>query len=420
MSVKWFVGCVFVGAAASVFTTGVAHAQTAAAVAINNTTQSVQAPTSGAGIAYGQGATGSLLKVYTNGFLFCGNPFLWTGTDSAPDTLVTLQTGHEDQGFTPAHPWAFPPAVDVTQVNYVGSVLNVNRNASGAQWTSLVCNGVGAVGDMTSGLADGIFDSGFDSVTQTNYGHLVNWKPDPQLGFDWNQPDWNAVPINPCIATEEQPAFVVEDTACAAVTGIRPDATSQNPNLRAGSMWTNSTESSKFTYVFRVDLRVGTQSPSQAPTQISLPTQVGTSPTSDATITGAAGSIVATVVDAYDSTYLTGTGSYCLLDELPATLTSAVCSGQTTNPLNGPLSYPFAVFPQPVSSGISSFYVAVVRNIVGAHASDTTPVVGASILVESAAQTMSPPADKFIGDDVVFGFMTNANGGTGFPWMQEP
>lgn len=416
MSVKQFVGCVFVGAAASVSFIGSAHAQTAATVTINNSVQAVQTPTtaSTAGIAYSQSGTSSLLKVYTSGFLFCGNP------TTPGSSLITLQAAHEDQTFTPAHPWAFAAATDVANVSYVGNTLNVNRTANGPWWTSLVCNGVGALGDMLSGLSDGIFVSGFDSATATNYSNMVNWMPDPQLGFDWSQPTWDEVPANPCISTVAQPMAIAEDTACAAVTGVRPDATQPLLNQRAGSMWTNSTESSKFTYVFRVDVRAGAQQASQSPTQINLPAQFSTpsATTNGSVTTSDTVGVNVTVVDAYDSTYLKGTGSYCALSQLPATLNSAVCTGHATPLSNGPLSLSFSTTPPPYSGGISSFYVAVVRDINGSHPSDTTPVVGASILIDSATLTLSPAGDQFVGDDVVFGFMSDA--GSGFPWMQEP
>lgn len=418
MSVKQFVGCVFVGAAASFSFIGLAHAQTAATVTVDNSVQAVQTPAtaSTAGIAYSQSGTGSLLKVYTSGFLFCGNP------TTPASNLVTLQAAHEDQSFTPAHPWTFATATDVSNVSYAGNALNVNRTAIGAVWTSLVCNSVGAAGDMVSGVADGIFVSGFDSVTETNYSNMVNWTPDPQLGFQWSQPDWSEVPVNACISTTAQPMAVVEDTACAAVTGVRPDATQPTSNERAGSMWTNSTESSKFTYAFRVDVRAGAQQASQSPTQISLPAQFSapSATTNGGATTSDTVGVNVTVIDAYDSTYLKGTGTYCVLTQLPATLSSSVCTGQTTTkPLsNGPLSLSFPTTPPPFSSGISSFYIAVVRDINGSHPSDTTPVVGASILVDSAILTLS--GDQFVGDDVVFGFMTGATTASGFPWMQEP
>ena len=418
MSVKQFVGCVFVGAAASVSFTGMALAQSVAAVAINNTTQGVQAPTlaPAAGISYSQATTGSLLKVYTDGFLFCGNP------GAVGNDLIALQTAHEDQSLAPAHAWTFPLATDAASVNYAGNVLNVNRSAAGVQWTSLACNGVGALGDRVSGLTDGIFDSGFDSASATHYSHMINWTPDPQLGFDWNNPDWTEVPINPCVSTQEQPAYVVEDTACAAVTGVRPDSSQDNPNVRAGTMWTNSTESSKFVYVFRADVRVGAQQPEQSPTQISLPVQVNGSLAPNGATPSDAGGVAVTVVDAYDASYLKATGSYCLLSELPQAAlpaSSTICAGKQTYPLNGALSLSFPIYPPPITTGISSFYIAVVRDLNGVHPSDVTPVVGASVLVDNAALTLTPPGDQFIGDDVVFGFMTNLTDPSGFPWMHE-
>ena len=136
MSVKQFVGCLVVGASASVVLPSIVLAQSIATVTVNNSVQAVQTPsiTPAAGIAYTQnGSNGSLLTVFTGGFLFCGNP---TAPDSNGNGVaIGLQTAHEDQSFLPAaaHPWTFPVATDAAAINYVGTTLNINHNAAGAQ-----------------------------------------------------------------------------------------------------------------------------------------------------------------------------------------------------------------------------------------------------------------------------------------------
>ncbi|MBX3689723.1 hypothetical protein [Dokdonella sp.] len=423
MSVKLYVVSALAVAVAPVSLIADAQTQSAASITVNQTSLSVQTPllpvaSPTAGITYSQLGTGaSQLRVFTDGFLFCGNPGpLGTG-------VVSLIPAHEDQSFMPAtnvHPWTFPQAQDVAKVNYSSGVLNLNRNATGVQWTSLVCNGVGPLGEAATGLSDGIFRNGLDGGAETNYSHMINWTPDPQLAFNWNQPDWSQVPVNPCVSTLSQPATVDEDVACAAVTGVRPGA-GAGPVVpqRAGTIWTDSHDAVKFTYLFRVDVRTGPQPP-QGP---QMPTGTTELPVllDSATITDAYGGALVKIVDAYDASLVAGTGQYCLLTSLPASLGSGVCSGNPqTYPLaNGPLSIQFGVYPAPMGSGSSSFYVAVVRDLIGTHPNYVTPAVGASILLESA--TLQLGGDRFNGDDVAFGFMTpNSAGGYGFPWMIEP
>ncbi|MBZ0222856.1 MAG: hypothetical protein IT467_09865 [Dokdonella sp.] len=422
MSVKLFVVSALAGAIASVAQIADAQIQSAASVTVNQTSLSVQTPllpvaSPSAGITYTQaGAGASQLRIFTSGFLFCANPGpLGTGP-------VSLIPAHEDQSFTPAtnaHPWTFPQALDVSKVNYSGGVLNLNRNAAGVQFTSLVCNGVGPLGENATGLSDGIFRNGLDDGSETNYSHMINWTPDPQLAFNWNQPDWSQVPVNPCVSTAAQPATVVEDVACAAVTGVRPapGAGPVSPQ-RAGTVWTDSHDAVKFTYLFRVDVRAGAQpqGPQSASGTTELPVLLDAGTVSDAY-----GGALVKVIDAYDASLVAGTGQYCLLTSLPATLGSGVCTGnpQTYSLGNGPLSINFGVYPAPLGNGSSSFYVAVVRDLIGTHPNYVTPAVGVSILMESASLQIG--GDRFNGDDTAFGFMTpNSAGGYGFPWMREP
>lgn len=401
--VKLFTGSVLAGALASVLAIPIAAAQAGTSLRVNGETQTVQAPTqSGAvGISYSTPAGGltSALKVYTDGFLFCAN----ISSNTVVTTPVSLTLAYEDQSFSPspAHAWAFPTETDVQTVGFTGGVLSVNYGATGSLLTTLTCYGTDANGVVRSGLTDGIFDSGLESATVTNYTHLVNWSPIPSMGFDWNAPDWTLVPTDPCISTTSQPASVVEDAACAAVSGVRPSTTA----VRAGTVWT-ATDAGNFTYLFRVDARLGAQT-TQAPVQFRLPTAAVPQAPADSN----AETFV--VSDAYDSAFLTGAGEYCFLATLPAALNSGVCSGSTTHTLTGPLSYAFPLTPPPVGTGLATFYVAVKRTIgQSTHANLTTPVVGVSILVDPAL--VAEGGDKFSGDDVAFGFMP---GSTGFPWM---
>ncbi len=417
MSVKQFAGCFAIGVAASLSWMSVADAQSAAMVTVNNSSQAVQVPTlpvgaPATGISYRQnGAGGGLLVAYTSGFLFCANP-------SAPlSNAISLQVAHEDQSFSgSAHPWAFPLATDVSKIGYVDTMLGVNRSAAGLQWTSLNCNGVDALGQIPTAFGDGIFADGLDSATTTNYNRMINWVPAGAAAFDWSAPDWTQVPTDPCLsAASGASPQVAESVACSAVTGVRAGATAQDPALRVGSVWTKA-DAVNFTYLFRVDLQAGAAPAAPQDVKASLPSVMGA-----AAVNSAFGSVSATLVDAYDSTYLTGTGNYCLLTTPPQTLSSSVCAGHTTYALdNGPLSLSFGVYPPPIGSGTSMFYVAVVRGVHGAHANYDTPVVGVSLLLDTA--TLQLGGNQFLGDDVAFGFMDSppSPAKAGFPWMQEP
>lgn len=388
-SAKHIAVVVFVSTVASV---AVAHADTASlSVVVNRETQLVQTPTlpGAAGISYAGGSP-SPLKVYTDGFLFCAN----VSTDQIIATPAYFVTAHEDQSFTPAHPWTFTTVTDVASVDYDGSTIAINHNSQ----TTLTCHGTHVDGSVPTDAFDGIFDTGHESATAANYNHLINWIPD--AGFDWATVDWNQVPSDPCNPSAGQPAAIVEASACAAVTGVRPAATA---NVRAANMWTG-TDGVTFTYVFRVDGRFGPQIAGTF-NKMQLPSSQPAT----------ASSLTVQVRDAFDKTYL-GTGptdgQYCLLTQLPSTLNSNICAGHTIVALNGqPLAKGFSANPAPEPSSFS-YYIAVTRPLAGAHSVITTPVVGVSIMIDPAVAAEG--GDKFIGDDVVFGFMPTS---TGFPWM---
>ena len=400
MSVKQFAGHVIAGI---VLSGAAIPTVNAASVVVNHQSLSVQTPTTAgtSGIAYQAGAQTSTATVYTDGFLFCGNVLAGATLPSPPPPgwNVILAPKHEDQSFSPSHAWAMLTASDISSVAYTGSVLSINRNIM----TTLVCRGVGAQGELPSGIADGIFDNGLDSRAASNYGHLINWIPPGT--FDWSAPDWTQVPADPCYSSANQPERVIENAACAAVTAARPG--SSTPAVRSGTLWTAS-DGVSFTYLFRVDLRFGPQPPTAMP-HFAMPVRAGDSVTSS-------GAAYAVLRDAYDSTYL-GNGQYCFLANATpsATLGSGTCAaeGATSWAMNGALDFPFAVFAPPVGPGATSFYVVVNRQIgAGSHTNLATPVVGVSVLVDPALSAEG--GDVFIGDDIAFGFMPTSNG---FPWM---
>lgn len=349
------------------------------------------------GFSYVQSsASASTLDVYTEGFLFCGNP------SSAPsNTAASLQIRHEDQSATSAVPWAFAKAVDVPQIVYNAGTLSVNPTAA----TTLTCLSSAVDGALVSGLRDGIFDSGYESATETNYGHAINWVPPASFNWDQTQPDWSQVPVDPCSPSEAQPARVNEDIACAAVTAVRPPAQTGGDPTRAGRIWTVS-DGTTFTYLFQVDVRFGAQPPAGA---------IGFSDSTGDAGTDGNLNVFFTVVDAFDTAYLStqpGTGEYCILTQLPTVLNSSVCSGSPVAQLNGqPLSFSASVD----SATPYHRYFAIKRPIGGApHSNLETPVVGVSILVEGAI--VSAGGDKFSGDNIAFGFMPSSP--KGFPWMR--
>lgn len=393
---KWAVGaCAGMAVCASM----IAVAQVSPTVVVGKQSQPVQTPSAAgaSGIGYSQtSATESSLVAHTKGFMFCGN----AGTTA--QTASTLTIAHEDQGFTPAHPWTFASVTDVQAFSYNSGVLDVTPGLS------LTCLATTENGGVGSGLREGIFDNGYDSATDVNYNNLVNWTP--PAGFVWNAQNWDEVPVDPCTATANNPARVVEDVTCAAVSGVRPAAAGATTGpVRAGTIWT-ANDFTNFTYVFRVDARFGPQT-----STISSPMAVpSASAPSDPTATT---QVNLKIYDAFDSTFLTTTGHFCVLTALPTTLNANVCSGATHRSFNdsGVVEMPLSVGEAPDNQPTKSFYIAVTRAIHGAHASNTAPAVGVAILVEPAAATEG--GDKFSGDDVIFGFQPAA--GAGFPWMKE-
>ncbi|MEP7042974.1 MAG: hypothetical protein ABI843_07915 [Dokdonella sp.] len=334
---------------------------------------------------------------FTKGFYFCND--VPTGGYA---NILTLK--HEDQSFSPAHPWSFP-AVSVGDFSYNGSTLSFSTFV--AQNLALECVTTTADGSVASGLTDGLFDNGYDSKTDQNFSHLVNWVP-PQ-GFDWSNANWSQVPTAACDPVAGETPIVVEDVGCAAATGVSSSVTA-GP-VRAPTMWT-STDGINFTYLFRVDTRFGAQAPGGQPVMQVPAMDDGNSPAGSATMT-------LLIQDAYEGGdannvgYLSNTGSWCIVYQLPATLNSNACAQAGSLPLSGPLTQTFPIGNPPFGTGADqAFYVIVNRLVQGGHPSLVTPVVAASVLIEPAVSLEN--GDRFSGDNVVFGFMPSS---TGFPWM---
>lgn len=395
-SVKsWMVGL----AAGAVACGSVAHA--APVLVVDKQSQEVQTPAAPeTGFSYVQtDATHSSLLVYTEGFLFCGNP------GGGTTTPAQLQVKHEDQTMSPPQPWVFAKASDVPSLAYTGGSLSLNPNEE----TSLTCLGSAVDGALTSSTREGIFDNGYDSATQANYNRLVNWIP--SVGFDWNSPDWSEVPVAPCNPDANHPAQVVEDIGCAAVTAVRPPIGGGETPTRAGRIWTY-TDGTYLVYLFQVDVRLGPQT-SESPVPLS---PAGTNPLDDG-INGS-GQLFFTIHDAFDGKYLNSAApmageGFCYLQDVPTVLDSNVCAGQTFRQFNTQGIVEISDSAGGLSGSVVHSYVAVKRRVVGGHSTLETPVVAVSVLVERAG--VGEGADKFIGDNIVFGFMP-ASGG--FDWMR--
>lgn len=376
---------IFAGLTASAFFTPISFAAT---LLVNNEAPlNVTAP----GFSYvAQGSDAGLI-ISTDGFLFCASVYV----GDQPHTAVTVAPQHGD--------WRFPIAQDVKTVAYNAGVLGVNQ--PDANQTSLVCHSMGAQGEILTSLSDGLFRNSYETKTAEQYRDLINWIPSP--GFDWTNPDWSAVPTDPCSPSAQQPAQVVEDVACAGVTGTRPAGVGATE--RAATIWTG-TDGSNFFYVTRIDARYG---PQQGINDSPQPPQPPQTRQPDDT------SVALWLVDAYDrgvvgvgGGYLADSGQWCFLADLPSTLTGNICAGSvlSSGPLNGPLSLP--IYLSVLTSPRTSFYAAFIRPIVGSPPVLTEPAVAVSILLEPSVTAVG--GDRFKGDDVAFGFLPNS---PGFPWM---
>lgn len=385
MSVKKLVRRVCTGAAASVLMVPLAQA---AKLAVNDETPlTIVSP----GFFYTttQNSQAGNLSVTTDGYLFCANVILEEQDVSA----VTM---------TPRHPrWTLPSAV-VKTVGYSSGLLGVNREDHG----TLVCHARGPLGQIAtpfSRYGNGMFANGFDSLEAAQYWSLVNWMPVD--GFDWNAPDWTAVPTDSCNfdMTPSNSPLVEENALCAAAAGVRPGLTPLG--RRAPTMWT-ATHGANFIYLARIDARLGAQEVDGANSQFE-------SPLSTNGLNDVPSSITFKVRDGFDSQYLSTTGTYCFLNALPATLTSSVCNGApASGSVDGVFDYSIAL--SVLTTPALSRYVAVIRSTTTDFPPIHTPIAAISIMSEPTT-ARDEQGDAFVGDNVIFGFPSNG----GFPWMTQ-
>jgi len=351
----------------------------------------VQIPTSSSsGLALTFADNAYVWTAFTEGFYFCNDV-----PQGGYPNVLTLK--HEDQSLPQgAHSWTFP-SVSVNSFGYSNGTLTFS--AFFAQ--HLECVSTAADGSSASGLADGIFENSYESKTDENFSHLVNWVP--PRSFDWSAPNWAQVPVAACDPQADETPIVVEDIGCAAATGVSSSAAAGT--ARAPTMWT-ATDGINFTYLFRVDTRFGPQAPGAQPTMSVPLMDSGIAPAGSATMT-------LLLQDAYESTYLSDAGSWCVIYQLPSALNSGACSQAGSLTLDGPLTQSFSIGAPPFGTGADqAFYVVVNRLVQGSHSTVLTPVVTGTVLIEPAVAIEG--GDKFSGDNVVFGFMPNS---TGFPWM---
>lgn len=396
-SVKKFAVCLFAGAVASA--PAISSAQAAASLTIDELGSidivAPDAQTPGFSYAANTSNQTSALKVNSDSFVFCANVFPDTQASTLP---ISLAPGHVR--------WTLPMAADVQSLSYSGGGLVV-KGTGQTSTPTLVCHVRGPQGQVYnpfSPYGDGIFLEGFEPFTAVQYGNMVNWLP--INGFDWSQPDWTQVPTDPCnfdLTLEDSPA-VNEGSLCAAATGART-LTGSAVGERAPTMWTQTVGGS-FIYLARIDGRLGPQA--SGPNM-----NFGTG----ADAVTSANAVDIAVRDGFDSQYLSTTGTYCRLDQLPATLTANVCNGAPiSGPLNGPggtLATKFTLsLSQPAAPALT-FYVVVIRTINTANPpSIDTPVAAVSVMADPGT-VRNDGGDGFTGDDVVFGFP-----GSGvFPWM---
>ena len=382
-----------IGAAASVLMVPLAQA---AKLAVNDEVPlTIVSP----GFSYitAQPGVASKLSVATEGYLFCAN----VGPGSP--NIVTLAPGHSR--------WTMPEAF-LSSTSYSGGELRVNRTAGGSLEHSLMCHARGSFGEVIkpySSFGGYVFRDSYEPKESVQYSNMVNWRPTD--GFNWSQPDWTLVPTDSCnfAMTASQSPAVDETTLCSAATGVRPDGSEFG--TRARTMWT-TTSGTNFIYLARIDARLGPQSaPPNSQFSAGLPQQVQDLPNT----------VDVEIRDAFDSDYLTASGSYCFLSELPATLNATVCNGASAGG-----SLPLAVAPtgflsQKVSLSLAfpeapavSLYVVVIRSTTNNFPPIHTPVAAVSVM--SAPDVVRHEnGDAFVGDKVIFGFPGNG----GFPWMTQ-
>ena len=392
--IEKIVGCVLGGAVVCISLVPAAHA--AANLAINDEAQlAVQTPL---GFSYVSAGSSSTLNVQTDGFVFCANVY-----PDLPPAITTVT-------FAPSHTrWTLPTAIDVQSIAYADGVLRVNKPLTGLSTEStLVCQTRGAQGDISrpfSAYSQWLFRDGMELQLSAavQYANMINWVP--PAGFSWAQAGaWSQVPTDACNfdRTSADMPLAAENSLCIAATGVQPGGTN---GTRSATMWTQVSGSS-FIYLARVDGRLGAQT-------FGPNANFHVADWSSQQVQGSTNGLDTAVRDGFDSAYLSAAGSYCLLTTLPTALTPTVCNGApVSGTLNGLLQTKFTLSLFPAAPA-TSFYVAVVRPIIGVAPS--TPVAAIAVMADPGT-ARHDAGDEFTGDDVVFGFPTSIGA---FPWMSN-
>ncbi len=366
----------------------------------------------------------SVLSVSTADFVFCANLDVGAGITPGAVKFAPMRSH-----------WALPSAFDVRALTFAAGVMRINPGAP--SWvvpTTLTCQARDANGQITSPyspFSNFIFQDGFDeTLERLQRTYLVNWLPDSSIGFSWpdaNSADWKNAPNDSCTWGDNPNTGLTdvpqaaENSLCAAATGVRrPGAGSQNDTRfgdRALTMWTSSTASNAFTYVARVDTRLGAQPNGDLPNSHFL----GVTPLTPNAIQASVVDVA--IRDAYDANYLTANGTYCLRNQLPAgtgaQIPDTICdpgdpnvffTGTLSAANDGILSERVSLIP---AARAQSLFVVVMRQKkVGGTIGSCQPAAAIAVL-PSPDVSANDGGDSFIGDDVVYGFRNSDS----FVWM---
>jgi hypothetical protein len=259
----------------------------------------------------------------------------------------------------------------------------------------------GQVFNPYSAFGVAIFSNSYEGLEPTQYASMINWKPVD--GFDWSTPNWAEVPTDSCQfdMTPQNSPHVAEPALCAAATGIQPGG---EFGVRSPKMWT-ANAGANFIYLAPIDARLGEQEINVANEGFESQMPAGPNDLPN--------SIVFEVRDGYDSQYLQPGYTACFLNELPATLTAATCTGnqpfQDTGVVSTYIPLSFLTIPS------LSRYLVVIRTKTADFPPIQTPVAAVAILSDPMV-SRTESGDTFAGDNVIFGFSL---AGDGFPWMTQ-
>lgn len=418
LSMKNWIMCFTTGATACGVIGALAQVQAAPMLRVERQSQSIASAVPGIkGINYQATSPSATLSVATDGFLFCDN----VGPDLPTKLRVSHAEGAPTGGTASNILWAQPDAL-INYFSYSAGSLSINPSNVPS---SLTCVSLAGDGSIPAGDRDGIFDDNYEDTAARNYGHQVNWiAPN---GPDWSDSEWklgganwSLVPADACGASAAQDARTSEDLGCAAVTGVRATpvgapAGAAATASRAPTMWTDMALSGGvlyFTYVFKVDVQYG----QPMVTKLAGEPRFETAGSGAVNAPAPSDSMLVLVRDAYNKSFLSQGGTFCTFTEFPESPSNNICAdAQKTAsqlPADGFLNRQFFVGSQSPNLPSASFYVAVRRTMTATPGSYGGPLVSASVFVDPAFVAVG--YDRFIGDDVVFGFSTLPKG---FPWM---